>query len=194
MGVEGLGISHVKSHLQMYRSSKNGAGVEAFLSMKGLSKRRRMHHKNVGIFDSSSCSEDYHPRFKSGHCLLQSPLLDGVRAWESKHGNFFWREERTGTANQLRQLCSLDGMPNKQTAGGPCHNSCELSLSITTSEVRRSANKGESSSTVEIDTSEEGPPQSRKHNVDMMSHKTLKENDINLDLTISSTHYCSYSN
>ncbi|KAL5975682.1 hypothetical protein ACLOJK_020008 [Asimina triloba] len=42
---------------QMYRSAKNGADV---LATEGFHRRRRQHLRDVGILDSSSCSEGHH--------------------------------------------------------------------------------------------------------------------------------------
>ncbi|XP_020251253.1 myb family transcription factor PHL4-like isoform X2 [Asparagus officinalis] len=52
MGVKGLSISHIKSHLQMYRSmGENQTNFHVFLSTEDLNKQKRLHPNTRSCFD-----------------------------------------------------------------------------------------------------------------------------------------------
>ncbi|CAN6455679.1 unnamed protein product [Victoria cruziana] len=70
MGVKGLKISHVKSHLQMYRSSKNGIKAEMHII------RRPFRHDNVhesGLSSKTSRNFNFVQDFSYHGCSLNTP-------------------------------------------------------------------------------------------------------------------------
>ncbi|XP_077210682.1 myb family transcription factor MPH1-like [Tasmannia lanceolata] len=185
MGAKGLSLSHVKSHLQMYRNMKTGMSTDAFLSANGLREGKSIHSKDCGILNSGKHHQIFNSTFL---CSLQSPLEEELRTWESKKsGPGYIQNREEGRERNENKSTTMN--THGETSG-----ESELSLSFTIWDVKKGVNDGESSSTIEFDASEDIPPHRNGNNKDNMACKNpVDEDHINLDLTISTTHTSSYS-
>ncbi|KAL9419924.1 hypothetical protein AB3S75_037649 [Citrus x aurantiifolia] len=131
MNVKGLKLSHIKSHLQMYRNLKNQNG-DITLTMKNL-EMQRAQCNNHGVL--SICSTQAH-----------RPVENEYTAdWEYERSNYVkhqvFSEESSGLIHaklaagedehQDSQTSIQQGKMSTEEVGGLNEN-CELSLSFTT--------------------------------------------------------------
>ncbi|RWR88608.1 putative Myb family transcription factor isoform X2 [Cinnamomum micranthum f. kanehirae] len=175
MGVKGLGISHVKSHLQMYRNSNNCMDVEMLLSPEGSQNERRIHPGDLG--NSSLLlrpSQDVRSRESRGD-IEKEATWKGIRAHDPN------RKEKSSSENQLTELCLLHGTPKKGKSRSPFERSGPSSSSFNTLDGTKVAKRKVSLSTVEFHTSQETTDQNSTHD---MGQNPLEDNLINLDLSI----------
>ncbi|XP_073117442.1 transcription repressor KAN1 isoform X1 [Elaeis guineensis] len=197
MGVKELSISHVKSHLQMYRSMSNHANLNDFPSMMNLNKQKRVQRCNVDAYNSSNCAAPHlncslshlqSIQIQSFDELMRDLAINNI-AYDSK---IDFRQTRD-TASQHNQLLlasytherfsGLEGgwwrsdhvsqieMPERKI-------DCELTLSSLNYQMQRGGEEtSELGSSIESDTSEEFP---------MSKNTSHEKNHLNLELTISS--------
>ncbi|KAF8412738.1 hypothetical protein HHK36_000707 [Tetracentron sinense] len=196
MNMKGLKISHVKSHLQMYRSMKGCSKVDVLMS----GERLRNGREDVNDLDAFYPSRlNVNPHWISmciqNSTTLQRPSGDELRELESKRKEFdheiFWKERngflptRADTDSYEHQhihMGSPIGMSKKEDAGIVTAN-CELSLSFIPSPSMRSERDREL-----WPFNDEHFHQSsgnRRHKDIMTCSNYLEENHINLDLNIS---------
>ncbi|XP_043689751.1 probable transcription factor KAN3 isoform X2 [Telopea speciosissima] len=194
MGVKGLVISHVKSHLQMYRSMKKGTNIKSLLSRRPPSNGRT-DFSDLNSFYQQNVVENTHSSPKHTQCFsLQRPLGVQLMTWESEraasgHESFstesnevlLTRKEIEKDENQLAQMISVGGISKREDIGHPIDDqNYEMTLSFTPSPLERSEKEGE------MWPLEENIPQfNSSKERDIMDFKSLEESCINLDLNIS---------
>lgn len=179
MSVKGLKISHVKSHLQMYRNMKGCSNINILVPMKHLCEERANFNAN-GFFPISSSQ--------------RLTARNELREWElDRRGfepNVFHEEsdglqimEETGDYEQQDTQTSLLSGTSKEEDVGP-KEICELSLSFATSPLMRSKEDQESWPLNNIDHTRHLNATTRKF-INIPHFQSLRENRLNLDLTIS---------
>lgn len=166
MGVKELKISHIKSHLQMYRSVKDGNKFSILVQMRRF-RPKREYLKDLNNFSMCSTQGEYESK-DSGREFF----------WKDSNGLRQTMEDTTNNRHQETSACLLSRMSNEE--GSSEHNEFhELSLSSTppmTHSVERGLwlsiddNVPESSSLQEF--------------VDTPDFQSPGSNNINLDLTI----------
>ncbi|XP_042517181.1 putative Myb family transcription factor At1g14600 isoform X2 [Macadamia integrifolia] len=195
MGVKGLMISHVKSHLQMYRSMKEGTNIKSLLSRRPSCSTGRTDFSDLNSFCKQNLVENTHliPKHTQSFALQRS-LGAQLKERESERGAsghesfstesnevLLTRKEIERDENQLSQVISNSGISNREDIGHPIDQNYELSLSFNSSSLERSE-KGE------LWPLEECIPdqfnRSSKER-DTMDFNSYKESCINLDLNIS---------
>ncbi|XP_073117443.1 myb-related protein 2 isoform X2 [Elaeis guineensis] len=131
MGVKELSISHVKSHLQMYRSMSNHANLNDFPSMMNLNKQKRVQRCNVDAYNSSNCAA---PHLNCSLSHLQSIQIQS-----------FDELMRDLAINNIAYDSKIDFRQTRDTASQ--HNQMQ----------RGGEETSELGSSIESDTSEEFP-------------------------------------
>ncbi|KAJ4975083.1 hypothetical protein NE237_000189 [Protea cynaroides] len=175
MGSKGLMISHVKSHLQMYRSMKKGTDIKSLLSRRP-SSNRRTDFGDLNSFYRRNVMENTHLVPKRTQCFtLQRPL--GVQLMECESEKRASGHDRF--ENQLAKVNSFGGISKREDVGHPSDQNYELSLSFTLSPLERSEKK-------ELWPFEEHIPQVNINSKErgIMDINSSEESCINLDLTI----------
>ncbi|XP_010272285.1 PREDICTED: putative Myb family transcription factor At1g14600 isoform X2 [Nelumbo nucifera] len=196
MSVKGLMISHVKSHLQMYRSGNCSKNIEALLSGKGLQDQERKYLNDMNIFYPSSVKENTHWISVCTHsCSPHKTLWDEVRECEFKMGDCvheaFWRksydfpqtrDNAESYENQPTLASSLDGVWKKEDFFSRPSKSCELSLSYTAplGKIQREEERWH----LDNYSSQTNRKADETGNIHF---NCFKESDLNLELTISSS-------
>nr|CAB3471135.1 unnamed protein product [Digitaria exilis] len=178
MGVKGVSISHIKSHLQMYRSSSSsGTNQSTLQKSTSTSNSKRVFlngddHRVYASPDGNAATSDKNIYAMIRGCSQQSsphqlPSLHEVfRSWEQSRGRVPWNSNLLTIEKAIKPSHTpFNKKPEKQTG-------CDLTLSIGLWEDASSDADG--SSTI----SEELPA-------------PVKEEEskpaLNLDLTISSS-------
>uniref|UniRef100_A0A453SYL6 HTH myb-type domain-containing protein n=1 Tax=Aegilops tauschii subsp. strangulata TaxID=200361 RepID=A0A453SYL6_AEGTS len=120
MGTKGVSISHIKSHLQMYRSSSSGSGSS---NPPHASVNRCQDHCVDGHITATSASDridipSYAVFGRGHHSMLppcQLPSIEEVfRSWEQSRGRLQWNSsgmlntpEKVGGTSSSYQVFSL---------------------------------------------------------------------------------------
>ncbi|KAJ4982236.1 hypothetical protein NE237_033073 [Protea cynaroides] len=187
MGEKGLMLSHVKSHLQMYRSMKKGTNMKYVVSARpwGYGKTddndlNRFYQCNENPYSISNCIHS---------SSLQRPSGFQTREWESEMGAFEYdnlsresnevlltREDTENYENQLTLGSSIGGLSKREDVGHPSE-SYEL-LSLIPSPLERNEKQ-------KLWPLDEHIPQFNTSKV--TDCNSLEESYINLDLTISTS-------
>ncbi|KAF7111003.1 hypothetical protein CFC21_111058 [Triticum aestivum] len=197
MGAKGVSISHVKSHLQMYRSSfsntnSNGgppnASVDRRRGHRAVDTSWNGHGNDMAAasdrIDASSCTVP--PRGCRSSPPYQTPTIEGVfRSWEQSRGRLPWNsimpsEKATGSA---RHADSRTHQKNRQPTPG-----CDLTLSI--GRCEEEAMVASSDTDVSSMTTEESaavPARDRGADYHRRSDTAGLNLDLNLDLAVSSS-------
>ena len=197
MGAKGVSISHVKSHLQMYRSSSSNTNSNG--GPPNASVDRRRGHRAVDTswnghgndmvaasdrIDASSCTVPPHGHRSSPPYQIPS-IQEVFRSWEQSRGRLPWNsimlsEKATGWA---RHADSRTRQKNQQPTAG-----CDLKLSIGRCEEEAmvaSSDADVSSMTTEesaaVPTRDPGADDRRRSDTAGLNL------DLNLDLAISSS-------
>ncbi|XP_065011025.1 myb family transcription factor MPH1-like [Musa acuminata AAA Group] len=86
MGVDGLSISHVKSHLQMYRTASSHANLHGLVSDVTMGKRRR--GKRHGLTCSNHCEDTHHISGFDPEYMFRMPTFEEMLSqWVSESRN-----------------------------------------------------------------------------------------------------------
>ncbi|XP_020109254.1 uncharacterized protein LOC109724741 isoform X2 [Ananas comosus] len=172
MGVKGVNISHVKSHLQMYRSMSSHGGLNTnSIPTEGIDKWMSADCSHLPVRASESRCE-YPPMMSSmlscNHSYKIQSLEDVFRGWASKMTGCTPSSSRfLSTRDQFCSAGLHDQVLQEQLK-------CELTLSSSAHRMpTRCEETSEIGSSIEFDTGEEVP-------------KTVKKSPINLELSISS--------
>ncbi|OEL26827.1 hypothetical protein BAE44_0012154 [Dichanthelium oligosanthes] len=187
MGVKGISISHIKSHLQMYRSSSNSSTHQSSLQKStstSNSKRVFLNRKDHCMYaspDGNTPASDKNIYAMLRGCSRSSPyqippsLQEVFRSWEQSRGRVPWNSNLLTTEKAVRPSHTTSNKKSEKQTG------CDLTLSIGVWEDASSDADG--SSTI----SEELPAPA----VGARCVATVKEEEsmpaLNLDLTISSS-------
>ncbi|KAI0495618.1 hypothetical protein KFK09_021921 [Dendrobium nobile] len=164
MGVKDLNISHIKSHLQMYRSTTNKAwSFDDSEQHKPKQRRREAYWETTKFIPHNNIT-------------TKSSPFDGAYTYQVSYSGAFNSQTREGSQFKQQQWGEID---------------CELTLSSSDNKVRTESKEvGEWSSSHEHDECETSPMSLNKRMLNITSSKRLvQENEANLELTISSI-YC----
>lgn len=199
MGAKGVSISHVKSHLQMYRSSSsnstcNGtpnASVDRRGDQRVVDGPWNGHRNGNGMGVASERIDDAssYPVPSHGHRspAYQIPSIEDVfRSWEQTRGRLPWNssmpsEKATGWACHADRSTRQKQQQQQQTAAG-----CDLTLSIGRWEAEAASSDADFSSM----TTEEAVAPARDRGAGdhrRSASVTGLDLDLNLDLAISSS-------
>ncbi|KAF7098054.1 hypothetical protein CFC21_099823 [Triticum aestivum] len=193
MGTKRVSISHIKSHLQMYRSSSSSSGSGN--NPPHASVNHRQDHFIDGNITATSASDRIdipsYAVFRRGHHSMsppyQIPSIEEVfRSWEQSRGRLQWNS--SGMLNTPEKAtdwsCHANGKTcqKKQRAAA----GCDLTLSIGRWEEEAASSDTDISSM----TTEEAIVLARGQGVS--GHRRPKASadlnlDLNLDLAISSS-------
>ncbi|KAK1309406.1 Transcription repressor KAN1 [Acorus calamus] len=177
MGVRDLSISHVKSHLQMYRTMKNQLKHIAFMPTKGSHKDQRVHYGETDELDFlHNLSEESPPVSASNSCSLnQKPYVEF-----SNYNVFQSENEAYEPFGETLDLNKIERDESKIYNDASCRF-CELTLSFDPSPLRGCEGRSESVSSIEFDD------ENNKKIGDSKTHDyaPLQEDYINLELTMS---------
>lgn len=197
MGVKGVSISHVKSHLQMYRSnsgnnSSHPVGLHKLMepTASNINKRVFVNREDLRVFASqdgntAASDKNAYTMLRSSHSSsYQVPSIEEVfRSWERSRGRLPWNSNLLTTEKAIRPCHTTNKKPQKQT-------DCDLTLSIGMWEETSSDADGSSTISEELAAPSRdegfGSPVAGDH----LAATVKKERnlpDLNLDLTISSS-------
>ncbi|XP_008811121.2 myb family transcription factor MPH1-like [Phoenix dactylifera] len=206
MGVKGLSISHVKSHLQMYRSMSNPANLHDFPSTTNLNKQKRVQQCHVDAYNSSNCET---PHLNCSLSRIQSlqrrSFEELMRDWAMKNiaydseTDFRQTRDAVSQHNQLVQpgypleRCSrFEGQWRRSDHVSQIEMpertiDCELTLSSLNYRMQKGGEEtSELGSSIEFDTSEEVPISRNTSHDDPTGCRTpVEKSHLNLELTIS---------
>uniref|UniRef100_A0A6N2NJD5 Myb-like domain-containing protein n=1 Tax=Salix viminalis TaxID=40686 RepID=A0A6N2NJD5_SALVM len=179
MGVNELKISHIKSHLQMYRSMKGPQNINVLIPMKKHLQAERSQLDDMGI--SSIFSSQ---RLLQGEYLME---LECERS-DSKYDIFFdesnglqlTKEEGGDPEQQDSGTSSVGRMSVEETIDRLPAETCELSLSFTPSMSSCTAEERELWPTINDQQRE----YNSKTNFISIPEFEFGSNHVNLDLTI----------
>ncbi|PKI77283.1 uncharacterized protein LOC116205959 [Punica granatum] len=166
MRVEGLQISHIKSHLQMYRSSSKDLGdidILNPLTDRCLYGRRNTGSEHLGIITSCLQQDRIGRDYYNGTHYLGVPISLGGRNWSSQT-----EEDIDMNVSLEEEMCFSKDEENRDDQ--ELSENCELSLSFNSSVVAQSGEDKESSSWPHLE--------------DHSLHSNSPSPHINLDLTI----------
>lgn len=169
MGEKGLSISHIKSHLQMYRSMSNPANHHLFLSAKAANKRKRSQQGNGGGYiDQNHC----------GHPQPNSRLSSEDNA------------HRDLKAKKVYCIPKIDCVKTREMINSMYVEevNCKLTLSpFNTDQMHRGCEEtSELGSSIEFDACEEVPISRNTSHADLGGCKNQEDGaNVNLELTMA---------
>ncbi|VAI92183.1 unnamed protein product [Triticum turgidum subsp. durum] len=192
MGTKGVSISHIKSHLQMYRSSSSGSGSS---NPPHASVNRRQDHCVDGNITATSASDRIdvpsYAVFHRGHHSIsppcQIPSIEEVfRSWEQSRGRLQW--DSSGMLNSPEKATGWSRHANSKTCQKKQRAAagCDLTLSISRWEEEAVSSDTDISSTTteEIVVPARGQGASGHRRPEASADLNL---NLNLDLAISSS-------
>ncbi|XP_030481862.2 probable transcription factor KAN2 [Cannabis sativa] len=187
MSVKGLKISHVKSHLQMYRNVKNDDEMNMFVRTSQLSLSRNKHdfheihnlkHTNRSVFSSLFSPQ----RSLGNNNELRNDWRDfdhnnnnGEIECQSTQNEAIHHQDTTNSILTTLYINSSSDINNrrKKKEKEVCNELCELSL-ISSS----------TTTTTSTTSQETPPPPTTSHSNNNSTTYEYDHNHINLDLTI----------
>lgn len=198
MGVKGVSISHIKSHLQMYRSSSSSSSsTHHQSSLQKLTSTAASNSKLVFLSREDHCayyaSQDGNTPASSDKNIYttmlrgcshssphQIPSLEEVfrSCWEQRRGRVPWNSNVLTTEKAIRP--SHTKKPEKQ------HTGCDLTLSIGLWEDA-SSDDADGSSSISEEQLPARPAAGGARRVAAVKEEESKPAALNLDLTISSS-------
>ncbi|KAI4970151.1 hypothetical protein ZWY2020_001065 [Hordeum vulgare] len=192
MGVKGVSISHIKSHLQMCRSSSSGGSSNPPHTPVNRRQDRCCIDGNITATSASDMIDvPSYPVFRHGQHSMsppcQIPSIEEVfRTWEQSRGRLQWDSSRmlNTTEKEIGWSCHADGktcQKKQQVTAG-----CDLTLSIGRWEEEEASSDADISST----TTEESAVPARGQGAGGHCHPEASVDlnlDLNLDLAISSS-------
>ncbi|KAG8074950.1 hypothetical protein GUJ93_ZPchr0006g45132 [Zizania palustris] len=200
MGVKGVSISHIKSHLQMYRSGSSNSSNTHPVSLQKLTSTTASNiNKRVSVNREDNCiyaSDDGNAAAASdtnAYAILRCshssmPSIEEVfRSWEQSR----WNSNVITTTEQAARASNATNnkLLNKQT-------DCDLTLSIGVWEEAGAGSDADGSSTISEEVAAPSRDEGFVSSADDHHHfaaSTKKQNsdmqatDLNLELTISSS-------
>ncbi|XP_006656364.1 myb family transcription factor MPH1-like [Oryza brachyantha] len=201
MGVKGVSISHIKSHLQMYRSGSSNSNHPVSLqkmtsaTVSNMNKRELANREDNCIYaseDRNAASSD-----KNTYTILRCsrssiPSIEEIfRNWEQSRGRLLPWNSNVITTEQLAARASrqtTDSKPLKQTG-------CDLTLSIALCEDAAGSD-ADGSSTISEEAAAPSRDEAFVSSADdhfasaaavARKESDMRTTDLNLDLTISSS-------
>ncbi|KAL6603140.1 hypothetical protein ACP70R_043501 [Stipagrostis hirtigluma subsp. patula] len=192
MGVKGVSISHIKSHLQMYRSSSNSSShptssQKSTATTASNSKRVFLNREDHCVYasqDGNTAASDKNIYNMLRNCSHSSPyqiqsLEEVFRSWEQSRGRVPWDSSVLTTEKAIirpSHTSNNNRRPEKQTG-------CDLTLSIGLWEDASSDADGSSTISEELAAP---PAAGRAHRAATVEEEERRP-ALNLDLTISSS-------
>ncbi|XP_072968236.1 myb family transcription factor MPH1-like [Typha angustifolia] len=163
MGVKGVNISHIKSHLQMYRSMSDHYNHHNFTSTKAINTQKRRQCR-----DLHDCASETH----CNNSYQIASLEEVLRDLASRNRDYDPSDDSKQTRDQL--------VPGRQLE-------CELTLSSLVHRMPMHFEEtSELGSSIEFETCEEIPvSRNEGDGYPTGCSNSTKRSTINLDLTIS---------
>ncbi|VAI92182.1 unnamed protein product [Triticum turgidum subsp. durum] len=193
MGAKGVSISHIKSHLQMYRSSSSNTTCNGLPNASVASRRDHRvvdgpGHRNGNDMGERTNDASSYAVPPHGHRSLppyQLPSIEEVfRSWEQSRGRLPWNSSMP-SEKATRWACHADRSTRQQhqPAAG-----CDLTLSIGRWEAEAEA--ASSDADISSTTTEEVAVPARDRGAGG-HHRSASATglvlDLNLDLAVSSS-------
>ncbi|KAL5199754.1 hypothetical protein ABZP36_020957 [Zizania latifolia] len=199
MGVKGVSISHIKSHLQMYRSGSSNSSNHPVSLQKLTSTTASNINKRVSVNnrednciyasdDGNTAASDTnaYALLRCSHSSMPS-IEEVFRSWEQSRGRLPWNSNVITTEQAARARTTTNNKPlNKQT-------DCDLTLSIGVWE-EAAGSDADGSSTISEEVAapsrDEGFVSSADDHFAASTKKQISDmqaTDLNLELTISSS-------
>uniref|UniRef100_A0A0E0AD26 HTH myb-type domain-containing protein n=1 Tax=Oryza glumipatula TaxID=40148 RepID=A0A0E0AD26_9ORYZ len=202
MGVKGVSISHIKSHLQMYRSGSSNSNHPVSLqkltsaTVNNISKREFVNSEDRCIYaseDRNTASSD-----KNTHTILRCgrssmPSIEEIfRNWEQTRGRLLpWNSNviTTEQATRASRQTTNYSKPLKQLTD------CDLTLSIGQLWEDAAGSDADGSSTISEEVAAPSRDEAFVSSADdhfaaaaaKKKESNMLTTDLNLDLTISSS-------
>ncbi|KAA8524171.1 hypothetical protein F0562_010398 [Nyssa sinensis] len=177
MSVRGLKISHVKSHLQMYRSMKDRSNVNILVSTK-QSHDETTHFNNLEII--SICSEGRAVSYEQSGCQHERKRHRGEIYCMDRSGSIPTREDIYDKEHQDTLGSPLSEMSKDEDVNAP-NKTIEFSTAISSyCPLMQCEKQRKIWPDYQISQS-----RATRNFLNLPNLRSVEENNINLDLTIS---------